>query len=106
MRSVSIVAMQVLHPQVLTLAVMVVAVVMTLAPGWSGSSVIWLSLISQAILGVTNATITGGIMAMASWLPTPYVQVRCMLVVGFHSSYCHHMAAAMHLVLWESICSC
>ena len=69
--------LQVLHPQVLTLAVMVVAVVLTAAPGWSGNAVIWLSLTSQAILGLTNATITGGIMAMASWLPPPYVQVPC-----------------------------
>lgn len=66
---------QVLHPQIVTLATMVLAVVMTVAPHWSGGVVIWLSLASQAVLGLTNATICGGIMSMASWLPSPYVQV-------------------------------
>lgn len=67
---------QVLHPQVLTLIVMILAVAMTLSQQWSGTFIIWLALGSQAVLGVTNATIMGGVMAMASWLPPPYVQVQ------------------------------
>lgn len=89
---------QVLHPQVLTLIVMILAVAMTLSQQWSGTFIIWLALGSQAVLGVTNATIMGGVMAMASWLPPPYVQGMSMgMGVG-----CVGVAAMSFFTLWAT----
>lgn len=41
-----------------------------------GNAVALITLGSQILIGLTNATITGGVFAMAAWLPPMYVQVR------------------------------
>ncbi|KAK9906501.1 hypothetical protein WJX75_002983 [Coccomyxa subellipsoidea] len=65
---------QVLHPQVLTLFVMIGGCVVCLALQLGGNAVAFITLASQVVIGLTNATIVGGVFAMAAWLPQKYVQ--------------------------------
>lgn len=66
--------MQVLHPQVLTLLVMIGGCAVCLALQLGGNTVAFITLASQVVIGLTNATIVGGVFAMAAWLPQKYVQ--------------------------------
>lgn len=66
--------MQVLHPQVLTLFVMIGGCIVCLALQLGGNAVAFITLASQVVIGLTNATIVGGVFAMAAWLPQKYVQ--------------------------------
>ena len=44
-------------------------------------------MLRQVVIGLTNATITGGVYAMAAWLPPLYLQVHpplpcCLILPG------------------------
>ena len=54
---------------------MVAGCVVCLALQLGGNAVAFITLASQVIIGLTNATIVGGVFAMAAWLPQKYVQV-------------------------------
>ena len=69
---------QVLWPQVLTLGVMLATVVLTLKVV-SGNAFMAFILAAQLVLGITNATIVGGVYQLASWLPATYIQVFTFL---------------------------
>ena len=49
----------------------------------SGNVFMAVILFFQFVIGITNATITGGVYNMAGWLPTRYIQVRLYLDPGF-----------------------
>ena len=66
---------QVLYPQILSLAIMASGAWLSLALWLGGNAVALVTLGSQVLIGLTNATITGGVYAMAAWLPPLYLQV-------------------------------
>jgi hypothetical protein len=41
----------------------------------SGNIFMTAILVAQVVLGITNATIVGGVYQLASWLPATYIQV-------------------------------
>ena len=69
-----IASLQVLWPQIVTLGIMGASVVLTLKDSVPGNAFMAVILSSQVILGLTNATIAGGVYHMASWLPASYIQ--------------------------------
>ena len=58
----------------LALAIMLLAAWLTMSTWTSGNAFAVITLISQGIIGMTTATITGGTYCMAAWLPPAYVQ--------------------------------
>lgn len=58
----------------LTLGVMLATVALTLKDV-SGNIFMAFILLAQVVLGITNATIVGGVYQLASWLPATYIQV-------------------------------
>ena len=48
----------------------------------------------QVVIGLTNATITGGVYAMAAWLPPLYLQVH-LTFPG-----CSIVSKALHVKTW------
>ncbi|CAL8462533.1 g2066 [Coccomyxa elongata] len=89
---------QVLHPQILTLLVMFAGCVVCLALQLGGNAVAVITLASQVIIGLTNATIVGGVFAMAAWLPQKYVQ-GMSLGIGLSGV---GVAAISFVTLWWS----
>ena len=67
-------SLQVLWPQIVTLGIMGASVVLTLKDSVPGNAFMAVILSSQFVLGITNATIAGGVYHMASWLPASYIQ--------------------------------
>lgn len=79
--------MQVLHPQILTLLIMACGAWVSLNLALGGNAVALITLGSQVLIGLTNATITGGVFAMAAWLPPMYVQVSFSATVWSFSLF-------------------
>ena len=77
-------ALQVLWPQILTLAIMIFSIALTLEQQLSGNFFMTAILSSQIILNIVNATIVGGVYELTSWLPAVYLQVQesapCLLL--------------------------
>ena len=67
---------QVLYPQMLTLGIMASGAWLSLSLWLGGNAVALVTLGSQVLIGLTNATIQGGVYAMAAWLPPLYLQAR------------------------------
>ncbi len=65
---------QVQYPNMLTLAIMLLAAWLTMSTWTSGNAFATITLLSQGVIGMTTATITGGAYCMAAWLPPAYVQ--------------------------------
>ncbi len=72
-----------LHPQVLSLFVMIAGCVVCVSLQLGGNAVAFITLASQVVIGLTNATIVGGVFAMAAWLPQKYVQVTTLFPSNF-----------------------
>ena len=66
--------LQVLYPSIVTLVAMVLAAWITMSTWMSGNAFAVITLLSQALIGVTTAMITGGVFVMSAWLPSAYVQ--------------------------------
>ena len=66
--------LQVQYPNMLTLAIMLLAAWLTMSTWTSGNAFAAITLLSQGIVGMTTATITGGAYCMAAWLPPAYLQ--------------------------------
>lgn len=66
--------MQVQYPNLLTLVVMLLAAWLTMSTWMSGNSFAVITLLSQGLVGVTTAFISGGVFVMSAWLPSHYVQ--------------------------------
>ena len=66
--------MQVQYPNVLTLVIMLLAAWLTVSTWMSGNSFAVITLLSQGLVGVTTAFISGGVFVMSAWLPSHYVQ--------------------------------
>lgn len=69
-------SVQVQYPNMLTLAIMLLAAWLTMSTWTSGNAFAAITLLSQGVIGMTTATITGGAYCMAAWLPPAYVQAR------------------------------
>ena len=74
--------LQVLYPNIVTLVAMVLAAWITMSTWMSGNAFAVITLLTQALIGVTTAMITGGVFVMSAWLPSTYVQasIRSMLL--------------------------
>ena len=66
--------LQVLYPNIVTLVAMVLAAWITMSTWMSGNAFAVITLLTQALIGVTTAMITGGVYVMSAWLPSAYVQ--------------------------------
>ena len=71
-------SLQVLWPQLLTVAILVGSMVLTQMSDISGNVFMAIILTFQFVIGLTNATITGGIYNMAGWLPSNYIQASLL----------------------------
>ena len=74
--------LQVLYPNIVTLVAMVLAAWITMSTWMSGNAFAVITLLSQGLIGVTTAMITGGVFVMSAWLPSAYVQasIQSMLL--------------------------
>lgn len=59
-------SLQVQIPNVLTLGIMLLAAWLTLSTWMSGNSFAAVTLLSQGVIGMTTATITGGVYVMSA----------------------------------------
>ena len=73
--------LQVLYPNIVTLVAMVLAAWITMSTWMSGNAFAVITLLSQALIGVTTAMITGGVFVMSAWLPSAYVQASIHLLL-------------------------
>lgn len=83
---------------------MVAGCVVCLALQLGGNAVAFITLASQVIIGLTNATIVGGVFAMAAWLPQKYVQVHLLSYLLLYSyikplSVCYSAASISYCFL-------
>jgi len=92
---------QVQYPNVLTLAIMLLAAWLTMSTWMSGNAFAVVTLLSQGIVGMTTATITGGVFVMSAWLPPAYVQVK-NLTAAIRSAACSMVATATPFIFRTS----
>jgi hypothetical protein len=96
---------QVFHPQILTLVVMACGAWVSLNLCLGGNAVALITLGSQVVIGLTNATITGGVFAMAAWLPPAYVQVRWSCLFGTPRCCMQLLQPPLFTFWWLTECS-